>query len=40
MSYALLRKDKDVEALLCDLSIIKIDWIVETRVEWKNNQAV
>ena len=33
MANALLRKDEDVEALLCALSIIRPDWIVEAREE-------
>ena len=28
---ALLRKDEDVEALLCAISIIQPDWITEAR---------
>lgn len=37
---ALSRRDEDVEALLCSLSIIQVDWIVETREEWKNNLSM
>ena len=37
---ALSRKDKDVEALLCPVSIIQPDWIVVARGEWKNDQSV
>ena len=37
---ALSRKDEDVEALLCDLSIIQPDWIIEAREEWKNDPSV
>ena len=40
MADALSRKSKDVEALLCALSIIKPDWIVEAREEWKNDLSV
>ena len=36
----LSRKYKDVEALLCDLSIIQPDRIVEARKEWKNDPLV
>ena len=37
---ALSRKDEDVEALLCDISIIQPDWINEARDEWKNDEEV
>ena len=37
---ALSRKDEDVEALLCTISIIKLDWINEAREEWKNDEEV
>ena len=37
---ALSRKYKDVEALLCALSIIHPDWIIEAREEWKNEPSV
>ena len=37
---ALSRKDEDVEALICALSIIQLDWIVEAREEWKNDPSV
>ena len=40
VAYALLRKDEDVEALLCVISIIQLDWIVEVREEWKNDLSV
>ena len=36
----LSRKYEDVEALLCVLSIIQPDWIIETREEWKNDPSV
>ena len=29
VTYALSRKDDDVEALLCAISIIQPDWIIE-----------
>ena len=31
---ALSRKDEDVEAFLCAISIIQLDWVVEARDEW------
>ena len=37
---ALSRKDEDVEALLCAISIIQPDWINEEREEWKNDEEV
>eukprot|EP00253_Pinus_taeda_P009725 PITA_09725 len=37
---ALSRKDEDVEALLCAVSIIQPDWINEAREEWKNDKEV
>ncbi len=37
---ALSRKDEDVEALLCTISIIQPDWINEARDEWKNDKEV
>ena len=37
---ALLRKYGDVEALLCFLSIIQLDWIVEAREKWKNDPSI
>ena len=37
---ALSRKDEDVEALLCAISIIQPDWINEGREEWKNDEEV
>jgi hypothetical protein len=35
---ALSRKDEDVEAFLCAISIIQPDWIIEARDEWKNEK--
>jgi hypothetical protein len=35
---ALSRKDEDVEAFLCAISIIQPDWIIEARDEWKNDE--
>ena len=40
MEYSLLRKDEDVESLLCALSIIWPDWVIEGREEWKNDVSV
>jgi hypothetical protein len=37
---ALSRKDEDVEAFLCVISIIQLDWIIEARDEWKNEEKV
>eukprot|EP00253_Pinus_taeda_P023675 PITA_23675 len=37
---ALSRKDENVEALLCTISIIQPDWINETREDWKNDEEV
>jgi hypothetical protein len=36
----LSRKDEDVEAFLCAISIIQPDWIIEARDEWKNDGKV
>jgi hypothetical protein len=35
---ALSRKDEDVEAFLCVISIIQPGWIIEARDEWKNDE--
>jgi transposase InsO family protein len=37
---ALSRKDEDIEALLCVISIIQPNWIIEARDEWKNDEKV
>jgi len=37
---ALSRKDEDVEALFCAISIIQPYWINETRNEWKKDEEV
>src|ERR1700722_12765343 len=37
---ALSRKDEDVEALLCTISIIQPNWINTAREEWKNDEEV
>ena len=36
----LSRKDEDVEALFCAISIIQPNWINETRDEWKKDKEV
>ena len=36
----LSRKDEDVEALFCAISIIQQDWINEARDEWKKDEEV
>ena len=40
VSDSLSRKDKEVEALLCAISIIQPDWITEARDEWKKEEEV
>ena len=37
---ALSRKDEDVEALLCAISIIQPEWITKASDEWKNDEEV
>ena len=37
---ALSRKDEEVEAFICAISIIQPDWITEVREEWKNDEEV
>ena len=37
---AVSRKDEEVEALLCEISIIQSDWITEARDEWKKDEEV
>jgi hypothetical protein len=37
---AFSRKDEEVEAFLCSISIIQPDWIIEARDEWKNEKNV
>ena len=34
---ALSRKDEEVEAFLCAISIIQPNWIIEARDGWKND---
>jgi hypothetical protein len=40
VANSLSRKDEDVEAFLCAISIIQPDWIMEARDEWKNDEKV
>ena len=35
-----LKKDDDVKAFFCAISIIQHDWINEARDEWKNGEEV
>ena len=37
---ALSRKDEEVEASLCAISIVQPDWIAEARDEWKNDEEM
>jgi hypothetical protein len=37
---ALSRKDEYVDAFLCDISIMKPNWITKPRYEWKNDEEV
>ena len=37
---ALSRKDEDVEAMICFISIIQPKWITEARDEWKKDEEV
>ena len=37
---ALSRKDEEVEALLCAISIIQPDWITKARDQWKKDKDV
>ena len=37
---ALSRKDEDVESLLYANSILQLEWIIESRDEWKNDEEV
>jgi len=40
VANALSRKDEDVKALFCAISIIQPDWINEARDEWKNEKEL
>ena len=37
---ALSRKNEEVEALLCSISIIQPDWLTKARDEWKKDQEM
>jgi hypothetical protein len=37
---ALSRKEKDMEDLLCAISISHFDWVEESRIEWKQDKKV
>ena len=37
---ALSRKDEEVEALLCAIPIIQLDWKTEAREDWNNDEEV
>ena len=37
---ALSRKDEEVEALLCAISIIQHKWIIKVRDKWKNGEEM
>ena len=39
-TYALSRKNEDVEALPYAISIIQPDWIAEAMDEWKNDEKI
>ena len=34
------RKDEDMEALFCAISIVQLDWINESKDEWNNDEEV
>ena len=40
VANVLTRKDEDMEALHCAISIIQSSWIVEARDKWKNDEEV
>jgi len=40
VAHTLSRKDEEVEALVCAISIIQPYWIIEARDEWKNDKEV
>ena len=40
VANALSRKNEEVEALLCAISIIQPNWITEARDEWKKDEEV
>ena len=40
VAYALSRKDEDVEALLCAISIIQHEWITDAWDKWNDDEEV
>ena len=40
MADVLSRKDEDVQASLCAISILQPEWIAKARDEWKNDEEV
>ena len=38
LADALSRKDEDVESLLYAISILQLEWLIEARDEWKNDE--
>ena len=40
LHYELSRKDEEVEAFLCAISIIQPDWITKARDEWNKDEEV
>ena len=40
VANAISRKNEEVEALLCAISIIHPDWITEARDEWNKDEEV
>ena len=40
VSDALSRKDEEVEAFLCAISIIQPDWITKARDKWKKDKEL
>ena len=40
VAYGPLRKDEDLEAFLCVISIIQPKWITKARDVWKNDEEV
>jgi hypothetical protein len=40
VAKALSRKDEDVEALICSISIVQPEWINEVTDQWNNDKQV
>jgi len=40
VAYSLSRKDEAMEAFICAISIIQLDWINKARDEWENDEEV